>query len=88
MKAVEKAIPFPTLKTVVKQICVTFGLGALVVSFLSTRFLWGCGVADIAVPFHSTFPSCCLSDRDWGREFVLRLVLGLSFPLMKILSQF
>lgn len=42
MKPVEKAMsnmPFPTLKTVVKQICITFGLKALVVSFLSTRFL-------------------------------------------------
>jgi len=49
------------------------------VSFLSTRILQGCGVADLAVPVHGTFLSSCLSGRVWGRGFMLRLVWGLFF---------
>lgn len=57
----------------------TFGLRASIVSFLSTRFLQGCGVADIAVPLHGAFLASCLSHRGYGRELVLRVILGLSF---------
>lgn len=77
MKTAEKtmpSVPFPTLKTVIKQMCVTFVLRLLVVSFLGTRFLWSCGVADMAVTVQSTCFSSFLPDKDWGREFMMRLV--------------